>query len=96
MADKPSTPPFFNTDTAPFIYFDTVAANGVLAGAIQVELCARMLTPEADGNVLAEFMPTARLRCSPQAAQHLIAGLQAALKVFEQSQGQGPMAAPGS
>jgi hypothetical protein len=68
-------PPYRNRDDAPFIYFDAVAANGILAGAIEVELCARILTPLADSNdVLAEFISTARLRCSPNAANHLIQG----------------------
>ena len=68
MPDEPTMPPFRNTDTAPFIYFDVVAANGIMAGAIQIELCARILTPLARANdVIAEFIPTARLGCSPHA-----------------------------
>ena len=88
-------PPFVNATTAPFIYFDSAPAYGVLGGAIEVELSARTLIPDFTGGpVSTEVIPTARLRCSPVAAAMLVDSLGKALEMLKQLQEQsGPAAA---
>jgi hypothetical protein len=87
-ASKPSigAPPYRNSDTAPFVYFDLVAANGVINGAIQIEVAARTLTPTPDGGVHVEFVATAHIRCSPIAAHLLRNSIDASLKMLEEEQ----------
>lgn len=91
MADTPNTtdpvtPPYQESDAAPFIYFDAAATFGVLAGAVQIELASRILTPTPDGGVAVRFLCNGRLRCSPTAAVHLRDALNAALNMLEQPQ----------
>ena len=81
---SPTAPPYRCPDTAPFIYFDLIGAFGTMAGAVQVELAGRVLTPVPDGGVAIAFMTTARLRCSPAAAQNLREALDKALQMLEQ------------
>jgi hypothetical protein len=52
----------------------------------QVELIARILIPMADGSASFKTVPTARLRCSPGAAQSLLSSLEGALKMVAQPQ----------
>ena len=92
MSDVPAIPPYEEIPAAPVVYFDLVAANGIMNGAIQIELAHRILTPVVGSNdVLVKFAASARLRCSPVAAQALIASLQGALQMLEQA--SGPVAA---
>lgn len=91
MTDAPAAPipPFRNSYTAPFIYFDYAPAHGVMGGAIEVELTARTLVPDFTGGpATAEIVPTARLRCSPFAASALMEALRQALEMFNQLQQQ--------
>ena len=100
MADR-DTPPkplseFIYEDTggaAPLVYFDIAAAYGTMQGAIEVELATRILIPKPDGTTEVKFLSTGRLRCSSAAAVSLRSGLDAALKMLEQSQQPNPVAA---
>ena len=83
----PASPPYEDVPGAPVIYFDVVAANGVMNGAVQVELAQRILVPVADsGDVNVKFATSGRFRCSPTAAQALINALQNSLSMLEQPQ----------
>lgn len=76
-----------DSNTIPFVYFDIAPAHGIMNGAIQVELFARIMHPApASSAVEIKFVPSGHLRCSPTAAKFLIDALQAALKMFEQQQ----------
>ncbi len=87
MADTADgTPPYRNQDGTPFVYFDVAAAFGVWAGAIEIELAARILTPVPDGSAASEFVSTARLRCSPAAAEHLKSAIEQALQMLQEPQ----------
>jgi hypothetical protein len=79
-------PPYKNLDTSPFIYFDVVPTFGVLNGAIQIELAARILIPGEGQDVHAEFVSVGRLRCSPTAAEHLRTAVQKSLEMLNQPQ----------
>ncbi len=87
MSDAPKVPPYQSIPDAPLIYFDLVAAQGVLNGVVQVELARRHLVPETDGvGVSIEVATCARLRCSPHAALQLRAALDSALAMLQQPQ----------
>ena len=91
MADQenPKPPGILYEDTgglAPLVYFDIVAAYGVMHGAVEVELATRILVPKTDGATEVKFLSTGRLRCSPTAATNLRNALDAALKMLEQPQ----------
>jgi hypothetical protein len=73
-----------NVDTAPFVYFDLSPTHGILGGAIQIELAARILNAVPDGGVEIKFITTGRLRCSPTAALNLRNAIDASLKMLEQ------------
>jgi len=97
MSDKPETPPATispwvdipHTElSVPFVYFDGASCHGTINGAIQIEVIARILIPNADGPVGFKAVPTARLRCSPAAAQSLRLSIDEALKMIEQPQPQ--------
>jgi hypothetical protein len=75
----------------PFVYFDIVGAHGIMNGAIQLELAARILVAKPDGGVDIKFITSARLRCSPVGASNLRLAIDGALKMLEQPQ-QGPAA----
>jgi hypothetical protein len=81
-----------SVDTAPFVYFDMSPTHGILSGAIQIELAARVLNTALDGSIEIKFITTGRLRCSPTAAMNLRNAIDAALKMLEQPQ-QSPVAA---
>lgn len=83
MSDNP-VPLYEDVASAPLVYFDLVACNGIMNGAVQVEVAQRILVPIPDGGVNVKFATSGRIRCSPAAAQALISGLQAALKMLEQ------------
>ena len=100
MADAPpisaqqNTPPITNSGTAPFIYFDAALAYGVLAGAIQIEIASRVLTPrEGTTAVDVQFVCTGHIRCSPAAAVHLRDALTKTLEMLNQPQEVQPVAA---
>ena len=91
MADQENQKPpaILYEDTgglAPLVYFDIVAAYGVMHGAVEVELATRALVPKADGATEVKFLSSGRLRCSPTAAANLRNALDAALKMLEQPQ----------
>jgi hypothetical protein len=78
---------------APLVYFDIIGAYGTMNGSIELELATRILIPKPDGSTEVRFLSTGRLRCSPTAAVNLRNGLEAALKMVEQSQQPNPVAA---
>jgi len=82
----PAAPAYQERFDAPVVYFDFVAANGIMNGAIEIELAHRVLTPGAGTDVKIHLTTSGRLRCSPTAARGLIEGLQQALKMLEQPQ----------
>lgn len=84
--DKKLLPGYVPVTSAPFIYFDYVPTHGILGGAVQIELAARIIVPLEDGGVQTHTIDTARLRCSPTAARFLKDSLEAALKMLEQPQ----------
>ena len=71
---------------AALVYFDIVAAYGVMTGGIEVELATRILVPKQDGATEVKFLSSGRLRCTPTAATNLRNALDAALKMLEQPQ----------
>jgi len=98
LADRDTKPPpdVIYEDTggvAPLVYFDIVGAYGTMHGAIEIELATRILVPKPDGTTEVRFLSSGRLRCSPTAATNLRDGLDAALKMLEQSQQPDPVAA---
>lgn len=96
MVDSPNAgtpPPFKNPETTPFIYFDNVASFGVLAGAVQIELAARTISPLLDGGVSIEFVGTGHLRCSPAAAVALRDAVTKALEMLQQPDVGAPIGA---
>jgi hypothetical protein len=80
--EVPSPPVYRNSDVAPFIYFDVVAAYGVLTGSIEIELAARILSPAVAGKPV-EFITAGRLRCSPTAAAQLREAVNSSLKMLQ-------------
>jgi hypothetical protein len=75
--------PYENVNTAPIVYFDQSSAFGTVGGSIEVELAVRALCPDKEGVVDVKLITSGRLRCSPYGAKHLIAALNAALKLQE-------------
>jgi hypothetical protein len=88
----PAAPPYHERPDAPVVYFDLIAAHGIMNGAIQIELACRVLTPGDGTDVTIGFTPSGRLRCSPVAARGLREAIDAALKMLEQPQ-EAPTAA---
>lgn len=93
QSPKVDAPAFENRTDVSTIYFDMAPAYGVLAGAVQIELAARILIPHADDSVEVRFVTCGRLRCSPTAAAHLRKAIDASLKMLEQPQDNAPVAA---
>jgi hypothetical protein len=88
VSDSPAPPVYRNTDTAPLVFFDVVAAFGALAGSIEIELAARILSPVASGNPV-EFITTGRLRCSPNAATQLRNAIDESLNILKKPRSEG-------
>jgi len=86
------TPPYEDSHSAPFVYFDIVAAHGTMNGAIQIELASRILVPDPRGRVEIRFRSTGHIRCTPIAAAQLRDSLAAAIKMLEQPQQQSAQA----
>lgn len=87
------TPSYEDNGTAPVMYFDVVAAHGVMNGTVQIELGTRVLVPKNGTNeVQVKFTACGRLRCNPTAALALRNSIDAALKMLEQPE-QKPAAA---
>jgi hypothetical protein len=81
-----------NVDTAPIVYFDIAPAHGVIGGAVQIELAARILNAVSDGSVETKFITSARLRCSPTAALNLRNAIDASLRMILEQPQQTPAA----
>ena len=88
MTDSPALPKYRNTDSAPIVYFDIVGANGIMNGAIQIELASRVLTPVGATGVEIEFHASGRIRCSPAAATLLRDAIDQSLEMLKQSSEQ--------
>jgi hypothetical protein len=83
--EPPDVPAYENVNTAPYVYFDRVAAHGVMNGSIQMELASRILIALPDGGVEIKFATSGRLRCSPAAAVQLRDAINAVLKMHEET-----------
>lgn len=95
MTDSsPAVPEYENVAGAPIIYFDIVAANGLIGGTIELELAIRNLIPTQDGRVTVKFATAARLRFSPIAATALKAAVDNSMSMLQQNPQQ-PVASPG-
>lgn len=82
-----AVPPYEDVTSAPVVYFDLAAANGIFSGAVQIELAHRILAPVPGTNdVIVKFATSGRLRCSPNAARALIDALNGALAMLEQAE----------
>ena len=81
-----------NVDTAPIVYFDIAPAHGVIGGAVQIELAARILNAVSDGSVETKFITSGRLRCSPTAAMNLRNAIDASLRMILEQPQQTPAA----
>jgi len=84
MSHPLAKPPFRNTDTAPFVYFDGVATYGVMNGMIHLELVSRVLSPSIGTPVITEFVSTGRLRCGPAALAQLRESIDKVLEMLKQ------------
>ena len=68
---KPSA--LYGSDIAPTIYFDGVAAIGVVNGVIQLELAVNHLVPDAEGgDVRIKVACAAHLRAGVSAIRQLL------------------------
>ena len=67
------------TADASFVYFEGATCFGACAGAIQIELGAKVFNAAADGSVATEVVTVAHLRCSPAAATSLRDAIDQAL-----------------
>jgi hypothetical protein len=93
IAETPALPDYEDTGSlTPIVYFDIVAAHGVMNGAVQIELSTRTLIATPDGGVKIKFISSGRIRCSPAAAGQLRNSIDLALKMLEQPQ-ESPAAA---
>jgi hypothetical protein len=87
-------PPYENVTAAPIIYFDFVAANGMMNGAIEIELAYRNLIPNTTGGLDVRLATSARIRFSPAAAMALKAAIDNSLAMLQPNPQQ-PVASPG-
>ena len=90
----PVVPEYENVPTAPVVYFDIVASNGMIGGIIEIELAMRNLTPTTDGKVTVKLSTSGRLRCSPAAAVALKAAIDNSTAMLQQNPQQS-VASPG-
>lgn len=72
-----------NSEQAPFIHFDGVAAFGSSGGTVQLELAANALAP-VGGSVRVDLVMVAHLRCNPVAAMRLRDAIDKALQMQSQ------------
>lgn len=70
-----------NAAAAPVLFFDNAPAYGSMAGLVEVELTARVLTPRTDGSVAIEHIAVGHLRGNVQAAAALRAALDQAIEM---------------
>jgi hypothetical protein len=95
MSDpQPMSALYENIATAPIVYFDLVAAHGMVGGAIEIELACRHLIPNRSGGVDVKLATSARIRCSPAAAMTLKTAIDNSLVMLQQNAAQ-PLASPG-
>jgi hypothetical protein len=87
-------PAYENVTAAPIVYFDVVAANGMMNGIIEIEVACRHLIPTPSGGVEVKLATSARIRCSPVAATALKKAIDSSL-AMQQNPQQQPLAAPG-
>jgi hypothetical protein len=84
-----SQPPLLkNAAAAPFVYFDSVSAFGVVSGIVQLELAANVVVPKSDGDVQLEMVCTNHLRGSLAAMELLANAIDKALDMVRQAQPQ--------
>jgi len=93
MSSPDNVVPYESVNTAPIIYFDQTPAHGTLGGGVEVELAIRALCPNSEGVVDIKLITSGLLRCSPNGVKHLIAALNAALKLLERQSKGAPAAA---
>lgn len=74
------------------MYFDIVPVHGTMVGCLQIELAARVLTPQPGGKVDVKFFTTARLRCIKAAAANLRDVIELGLRMLDEAE-RGPAAA---
>jgi hypothetical protein len=80
------SPMLKNAAAAPVIYFDGVPAVGAWSGNIELELAARLLMPQRDGeHVSIDMGCVAHLRCSAAAAIALRDSINNALKILDKN-----------
>ena len=75
-----------DVESAPFIAFDIAPPYGTLSGALQIELAARVIEVLENGSTSTALRCVAHLRCTPAAAQSLLAAIDGALKLASQNQ----------
>jgi hypothetical protein len=85
---RSAIPPYRNVSTAPFVYFDFVAAYGVANGVIEIELTARCLIPGEEAPTT-ESVPVARLRCSTTAIRSLEYTITKVMELLKDAQKRG-------
>jgi hypothetical protein len=77
---RPANPVILkNAVAAPVLFFDGAPVFGVLNGIVEIELAARYLLPQVDGNVSTDIACVAHLRCSLAGAESLVDALDKAL-----------------
>jgi len=81
--DKPTkavTATVSGSDTSPVIYFDGVAAIGMIGGVVQIELAMNQLVPLSDGMVKTRVVSAGHLRLTSGAALALVETIERILE----------------
>jgi hypothetical protein len=71
---------------APIVYWDGVGTFGTHHGIIQIEVAAGTILPTPDGGTRTEFVVTAHLRCSLNAALTLKDAIEKAIEMMKKSE----------
>lgn len=77
-----------NSTSAPIVYLDWVQALGIINGVVELECAAQVLVPKENGQVQADTVCTAHLRCSVAAANNLMEAIGKALAMLQAPQGK--------
>jgi hypothetical protein len=75
------TPLLKNVAAAPIIYFDQAPTLGTMNNIVELDLSARALTLNSEGQTAADMLCVAHLRCSFEAAMSLRSAITKALKM---------------